>query len=165
MSTLPLRRSVAALVAVSSLFFVQACYAYQRPLPGKGISFDSRVRVQATEPFAVMPVAGEDTAGVARDCHATTVEGYVTSASADSVTFQSLISVVPANGDAGSCRWTKTAPVIVPVTGADVAVNRPSGKRMGIVLLVTTATLFALIAYAMSNMDWSWDKAGDCAFC
>ncbi len=157
-------RRLAAFVAVSSLFFVEACHAYQRPPPGKGISFDSRVRVQSVEPFVVLPAAA-DTAAPARDCSATRVEGYVAKASPDSLTFRGLMSVVPANGDAASCRWARTSSVIVPIAAADVAVNRVSGKRTAILLLVIAVTVVGFVAFAVSQIDYGLGSGGDCAFC
>jgi hypothetical protein len=119
--------------------------------------------VQSVEPFLVMPVG--DSAGVSGDCRATVAEGYITSASPDAVTFQSLIRVIPANSDPASCRWTMTSSAIVPVAGTDVAVNRVSGKRTAIVFLVIGVTFFAYVAYAMSQMEFDWGHSGDCAFC
>ncbi len=157
------RPRVAAFVALSSLFFVQACHAYQRPAPGKGIPYDSRVRVRSVQPFDVLPAAA---AGMERHiCRATSVEGHVATASADSVTFRGLRSVVPANSDAASCQWAKSSAVIVPIAGADVTVNRVSGKRTAIVLLVIAATFVAVVALAASQIDYGLGSGGDCAFC
>jgi hypothetical protein len=157
-------RRLAAFVAASSLFFVEACHAYQRPPPGKGISFDSRVRLQSVEPFAVLPVVA-DTGAAVRDCRATRVEGHVAKASPDSLTFRGLVHVVPANSDAASCQWAKTSSVIVPIAGADVAVNRVSGKRTAILLLVITAAVVGFAAFAASQIDYGLGSGGDCAFC
>jgi hypothetical protein len=129
MSTAPLHRSVSAFVAVSSLLFTQACFAYQRPPAGKGISPHSRVRVQSVEPFVVVAAGAEDPTEARPACRATIVEGFVSSASSDAVTFQGLRRLVPANGDAVSCRWAKTSVVIVPIKARNLPALTACGVR------------------------------------
>jgi hypothetical protein len=165
MSIVRPRRRTAAFVALSSLLFVEGCHAYQRPLPGKGIPSQSRVRLRSAEPFAVLPASADGAGPQRRECRATTVEGHVAKATADSVTFQRLSSVVAANGDATSCRWARTTSVIVPVAGTDVTVNRFSGKHTAIGLVITAVTIVALIAFVVSQMEYSIGDGGDCAFC
>jgi hypothetical protein len=164
MSTRP-RRCIAASVALSSLFSVQACHAYQRPAPANGISYDSRVRVRSAQPFIVLPAAASASGTERRECRATIVEGHVSRVSADSVTFQGLRAVVPANGDAASCQWARSSTVIVPIGGTDVTVNRFSGKRTVVLLLVIAASLVALAALAASQIEYGLGDGGDCAFC
>jgi hypothetical protein len=164
MSTVPLHRKFAALFAVSSVLCVQACYAYQRPLAGSALA-DARVRVQSAAPFVVRPAVADDTVGGAADCRATLIEGFATSASADAVTFQNLTRVVPDTSHGASCRWAKNAPAIIPTDGADVTVNRLSGKRTTVFLIVAAVTAFAVVAYAASQFTFSPTGGGDCAFC
>ena len=73
--------------------------------------------------------------------------------------------MVPANGDAASCQWAKSSSVIVAVAGADVTVNRVSGKRTAVFLLVVAATLVAVAAFAASQIEYGLGDGGDCAFC
>src|SRR5687768_10779955 len=154
MSTVRPHRCIVAFVALSSLLFAQACHAYQRPAPGKGITYDSRVRVRSAQPFVVLPAAAEAAGTERRECRATTAEGYVSRAWADSLMFQGLRSVVPANGDAASCRWARSSSVIVPIAGADVTVKRVSGKRTVVLLLVIAVSLVALAALAASQIEY-----------
>jgi hypothetical protein len=157
---MPLRRDIAALIAVCSLFCAQGCYVYQRPRAGAVPEPGARVRVQSATPFAVRPVA--DAAVVAADCRATLIEGFATTASADTVTFQRVTRLVSANPDRASCRWTRTDPVVVATSGADVTLNRFSGKRTAVLLLVS---FLAFAAYAVSQIEYPVSSGGDCAFC
>jgi hypothetical protein len=162
MSTVPLCRNVAALVAVWSVLCAQACYAYQRPAGGTGVGSGALVRVQSAAPFAVRPASFADTAFVAADCRATRVEGFATTASTDAVTFQSLTQLVSANPDGRPCRWAAETPVIVSTDRADVTVNRISGQRTTVFLIVLTVTFVAYVAYGLSQMTFG-SSGGRCS--
>lgn len=146
-------RSRRAVIALILTVWSQACVVH-RPIPVDGsLQAGSDVRIRSTVPFEVTRQI--DTLPATTSCCMTAVEGRFLRAAGDTVVLQR------GSGDAVMSNMTRIpgqheSLKIVPTPGAEVTVRQIDRARTTALVIGITAAVIGLLAYAASQITYSF---------
>lgn len=169
------RRAGAAALALAAFSLGQGCHSW-RPVPAAAgrPAPKQQARVQSASPFLVLADPPGDLVPGSVPCRATLAEGDASGTrGGDTVTLGYLARVVPATAaDEAPCAALRTASVVIRPDAAALAAPTVTAltfdkRRTAIVVGVTAAVLIAIVAYAVSTMEYDLGSGDSCTatFC
>lgn len=160
------RRAAAAMVALTSFAWGEACTSYQRPVTMHPAA-NARIRLESGTPFHVRAVSPSELSTGAAPCRAILAEGVATGGNAgDTLGLVPLTRVSAATqGDRASCEALHGTPVVIWPDGPGaepprLTVRRFSPGRTTALVLVSAAVVLAV--YAASQNEPLFRPGGEC---